>query len=561
MKNRHFFRLSFIFSLILLISSCGLDSMVSKFNTLNFTVTPTQVEVHGGNIEIELEVKIPEKYFQKTAEVDFRAMLAPSADSEAKVFFEPVKLQGEKISSNGKTIGYITGGQFTYKSTVKYIEEMADYDLFATAIATMNDNSKSLGAIKVAEGVMATATRVKDGEEPAISNHTYEKVTVLEETAVIYFTVNQSNVRYSQKSSDEIKRLKQFAKLGYETKNIEISSYASPEGTLDINEKVSDNRGESTFNYAKRLMKKLKVEGANNNDLYIKSSKGEDWGGFNKLVNSSDMKDKSKVLNIVRNQKDPQKREEAIRDMAEIYDAIEDDVLPKLRKATITLRVYEPKKTDSAIVSLACWNIDHSKLNIKEMLYAASYVNDRNCKKIIYDSIIELYPNDYRAYNNLAAMYLEEKNMNKAIDMLGKASKYNANAAEVNENKGIIAAIEGDYDKAASLYSSSNASDINKGILAIKTGDYSSATAKLKGNGFNATLAKLMNGTPVTTTDNTAEGNYLNAIVNARTGNYNMCVDYLSKAIELNANYKNEAVKDFEFKNLKDKAEFQALVN
>ena len=33
--------------------------------------------------------------------------------------------------------------------------------------------------------------------------------------------------------------------------------------------------------------------------------------------------------------------------------------------------------------------------------------------------------------------------MNKAIDMLGKASKYNTNAPEVNENKGIIAALEG----------------------------------------------------------------------------------------------------------------------
>ena len=559
MKNRHFLRLPLIFSLILLISSCGLDSMVSKFNTLNFTVTPTQVEVHGGNIEIELEVKIPEKYFQKTAEADFRAMLAPSADSEAKVFFESVKLQGEKISSNGKTIGYITGGKFTYKSIVKYSEEMADYDLFATAIATINDNSKSLGAIKVAEGVMATSTRVKDSEEPAISNHTYEKVTVLEETAVIYFTVNQSNVRYSQKSSDEIKRMKEFAKLGYETKNIEISSYASPEGTLDINEKVSDNRGESTFKYAKRLMKKLKVQGANNNDLYIKSSKGEDWGGFNKLVNSSDMKDKNKVLNIVRNQKDPQKREEAIRDMAEIYDAIEDDVLPKLRKATITLRVYEPKKTEEDIVSLA--TADPTQLDIKEMLYAASLIEDNSIKKTIYNTVSKSFPNDYRAYNNLAGIYIKEKNMNKAIDMLGKASKYNANAPEVNENKGIIAALEGDYNKAASLYSSSNASDINKGILAIKTGDYSSATAKLKGNGYNATLAKLMNGNPVATTDNTAEGNYLNAIVNARTGNYDKCIDYLSKAIQMNANYKNEAVKDFEFKNVKDNADFQALVN
>ncbi len=559
MKNRHFFSLPLVFSLILLTSSCGLDSMVSKFNTLNFTVTPTQVEVHGGNIDIELEVKIPEKYFQKTAEADFRAMLASSADSEAKVFFDPVKLQGEKISSNGKTIGYITGGQFTYKSTLKYSEEMADYNLFVTAIATMNDKSKSLGAVKVAEGVMATATRVKDMEEPAISNHTYEKVTVLEETAVIYFTVNQSNVRYSQKSSDEIKRLKEFAKLGYETKNIEISSYASPEGTLDVNDKVSDSRSESTFNYAKRLMKKLKVEGANNNELYIKSSKGEDWGGFNKLINSSDMKDKSKVLNIVRNQKDPQKREEAIRDMAEIYDAIEDDVLPKLRKATITLRVFEPKKTEEDIVSLAIEN--PSQLDIKEMLYAASLIEDNSIKKTIYNTVSKSFPNDYRAYNNLAGIYIKEKNINKAIDMLGKASKYNTNAPEVNENKGIIAALEGDYDKAASLYSSSNASNINKGILAIKSGDYSSATTKLKGNGFNATLAKLMNGNPVATTDNTADGNYLNAIVNARIGNYQKCVDYLSKAIQMNVNYKNEAAKDFEFKKLKDNDDFKALVN
>ena len=558
MKNRHFFRLPLIFSLLLLFSSCGLDSMVSKFNTLNYTVTPTQVEVHGGNIDIELEVKIPEKYFQKTAEAEFRAMLAESANSENKVFFESVKLQGEKVSSNGKTIGYVTGGSFTYKGTVKYTADMADYDLFATATATMKDNSKNLGAMKVAEGVMATATRVMNSEVPAVSDHSYEKVTVLEETAVIYFTVNQSNVRYSQKSSDEIKRLKEFAKLGYETKNIEISSYASPEGSLDINDKVSDNRANSTFSYAKRLMKNLKVNGAKNNDLYIQSSKGEDWAGFNSLVNSSEMKDKSKVLNIVRNQKDPQKREESIRDMAEIYDAIEDDVLPKLRKATITLRAFEPKKTDEEIATLVI--SDPSQLDIKEMLYAASLINDKSIKKTVYNTVSKRFPNDYRAYNNMAGIYLQEKNINKAKDMLGKASKYNSNAPEVKENQGIIAAIEGQYDNASSLYNSSNASEVNKGILAIRTGDYSSATSKLQGNDYNGSLAKLMNGNPVATTDNTAAGNYLNAIVNARTGNNEKCLEHLSKAIQMNANFKNEAAKDFEFRSMRDNANFQSLI-
>ena len=46
-------------------------------------------------------------------------------------------------------------------------------------------------------------------------------------------------------------------------------------------------------------------------------------GGFNKLANSSNMKDKVK-FKIVETKRSS--KEESIRDMAEIYDAIEDDV-------------------------------------------------------------------------------------------------------------------------------------------------------------------------------------------------------------------------------------------
>ena len=558
MKKTNFFKFSIVFAVLLLLSSCGLDLMVSKFNTLEYTVTPTQVEVHGGVIDIELDVNIPKKYFQKSASAEFRPMLAESTDSDNKVFFEPVKLQGEKVSSNGKTIGYVTGGKFTYKGSVEYTEDMFAYDLFATATASMNDNSKYLGSLKIADGIMATATRVKNNEEPKFADHTYEKETILEETAVIYFTVNNSTVRYSQKSSDEVKRLKEFAKQGFKTKNIEISSYASPEGSLDINDKVSGNRAKSTFSYAKRLMKDLKVDGAKNDDLYINSSKGEDWNGFNNLVNSSDLKDKSKVLNIVRNQKDPQKREEAIRDMAEIYDAIEDDVLPKLRKATITLRVYEPKKTDEEIASLAI--SDPSKLDMKEMLFAATLINDNSIKKTIYKATTSAYPNDYRAYNNLLCLNIIEKDFNKAKMNLGKSEKLGGNAKEISENKGILAAISGDLDGANSLYSKSGASDLNKGILAIKMGNYASASSKLKGNGYNATLARILNGNNATTSDKTADGYYLNAISNTRSADFDKAVQNLSQAISLDANLSKEAAKDVEFIKLKDNLEFQSLV-
>ena len=104
------------------------------------------------------------------------------------------------------------------------------------------------------------------------------------------------------------------------------------------------------------------------------------------------------------------KKEEAIRDMAEIYDALEDNVLPKLRKATITLRAYEPKKTDEEIATLALDN--PAELDNKELLYAAELTDDKQTKMAIYTTASTQFPNDYRAFNNIAALHLSDNDMN-----------------------------------------------------------------------------------------------------------------------------------------------------
>ncbi len=539
MKKRKNMKLPLVVVIALVLNSCGLSSMISKFDSIDYTVTPTQVEVHGGKIAIELDVTVPEKYFNKSASMSFTPKLVWE---EGEAAFKSITLQGEKISINGITIGYITGGKFGYSDVINYSSEMLNADLFATATATINDNTKSLGTEKIAEGVMATATRVINNEVPAIANHNYEHETILEEKATIYFSVNQSNIRYSQKSSDDMKRLKEFAKLGYKTHSIEISSFASPEGTLDVNDKVSDNRAKSTFNYAKQLLRNLKVDGARNNELYIQSSQGEDWSGFNSLVKASQMKDKSKVLNIVRSQNDPQKREEAIRDMAEIYDALEDDVLPKLRKATITLRAFEPKKTDEEISALAIEN--PVELDNNELLFAAELTND---DMTIYTTATTQFPKDYRSFNNIAAIHLNNGNVAEAKKWLTKANTISANEGPVLENYGIIAAWEGNIDKAQTLYDQGNASDFNQGILDIRQGDYKGAVKKLNGNSYNATLAKIMSGNNVITTTTSASAHYLNAVSSARSGNNELALEYLNKAFKLDANLKSEAKKDIEF--------------
>ena len=539
MKKRKNIKLSLIVVIALVLNSCGLSSMISKFESIDYSITPTQVEVHGGKIAIELDVTVPEKYFNKSAVMSFTPKLVWE---EGEAAFKSITLQGEKISRNGITIGYITGGKFSFSDVINYSSDMLNADLFATATATINDNTKSLGTKKIAEGVMATATRVINNEVPAIAAHNYERETILEETATIYFSVNQSNIRYSEKSSKDMKRLKEFAKLGYKTHSIEISSFASPEGSLDVNDKVSDSRAKSTFNYAKQLLRNLKVDGARNNELYVQSSKGEDWGGFNSLVKASKMKDKSKVLNIVRSQNDPQKREEAIRDMAEIYDALEDDVLPKLRKATITLRAFEPKKTDEEISALAIEN--PAELDNNELLFAAELTDE---DMTIYTRATTQFPKDYRSFNNIAALHIKNGNVEEAKKWLTKANTISANEGPVLENYGIIAAWEGNIDKAQTLYDQGNASAFNQGILDIRQGDYKGAVKRLNGNSYNATLAKIMSGNNVVTTTTSASAHYLNAVSSARSGKNELALEYLNKAFQLDPNLKSEAKKDIEF--------------
>ena len=534
-----------VLSIALLLSGCGLTSMMSKFNTIQYTVTPSNLEVHGGEVDVNIEAVIPEKYFNKKAKVVITPMLN-NYDNGGIQELKSITLQGEEVSANGTTIGYATGGKVTYNDKVKWNKNINGYLLIKGNFSIGDKEAKELILENsISQGFMITATRTSNDEIPKIANHTYEKETILEETATIYFSVNQSNVRYSQKSSEDMKRLKEFAKLGYKTHSIEIMSYASPEGSLDINDKVSDNRSNSTFKYTKQLLRNLKVDGARDNNLYTQSSKGEDWNGFNNLVKTSKMQDKSKVLNIVRNQKDPQKREEAIRDMAEIYDALENDVLPKLRKATITLRAYEPKKTDEEIFNLSSEN--PIELDKKELLYAATLTEDKATKMKIYTTATMQFSNDYRGFNNIAALHLKDGDRTNAKTWLDKANAISSNEKAVLENYGIIASQEGNIDKAQTLYNQSNANEINQGILDIKQGDYKSAVNKLKGNGYNATLAKIMNGNNATTTNNSAKGHYLNAVSAARNGNKDLAIQNLNKAFELDNNMKDMAKEDIEF--------------
>ena len=538
------------------LSSCGLENMASKYETVSLNTTPKTLETHAGEIAISLDASFPRNYFAKKATIDFTPVLVYNGGETA---FKTITVQGEEATGGVTTIFNATGGSFEYQDVISYSDEMQNSTLELRATAKIKDKKKILGPKNIANGVITTSKRVQNNEDIANKNHGYEHETILEETATIYFLVNQSNIRTTEKSKDDVKKLKEFAKNNYKTHSIEIISYASPEGTVDANDNISENRMKSTRKYTKSLLRSLKVDGANNDELYTETSVGEDWKGFEKLVRNSKIKDKRRINNIVNSIEDVDVREQQIRDLAETYDAIENDVLPQLRKATIVIRSYEPKKTDKEIAALSTTSPE--KLDVNELLFSATLTKNEMTQISIYNKVVELF-NDWRGYNNIACIYLDKGDLKQSKIFLEKSAQLAKNKKnDILINQGIIAARKGDLKTAQKLYNQGNASEKNQAILNIRKGEYEKAARFFKNKkSHNAALAQLMNGiNTANCNEKTAACHYLNAISAARTNKNDSAIINLKKAINADASYKNEAAKDLEFINLRSNETFIAL--
>ena len=260
--------------------------------------------------------------------------------------------------------------------------------------------------------------------------------------------------------------------------------------------------------------------------------------------------------------------------MAEVYDAVDKDILPFLRKAEITIKSYLPKKTREDIVLLSTTN--PSELTVEELLYSATLEENLKHGKFIdiYGKVIELHE-DWRAYNNLAAMlYIPTilQSPGGSSDELLKASKElleKANSLlpigteqdEININLGILASLQGNLDLAEEFFNKGNASNHNKATLSLRQGNYRSASRYYRGqNTYNAALVNILNGDYNSIcTENTAACYYLNAIAGARAGNESILFTNLEKAISKDDSYKVEVTRDLEFVNFREHEKFISL--
>jgi len=551
-----------------------LNNMTKRAEEVTYSVTPNPLELHGDSIEVNISGAIPPKFFNKKVSVDITPVLSYG---EAETSLDKITLVGEDSEVDGQKIPYEKGGNFSYNDKIAYQDGMQVSILNAAAVGKYKGKEKAFDPRQIATGTIITPKWAMDDDMAIIGADKFTKVTPMNMPAVINYLVNSSNVRSSEFSDEDMKKLKAWAKEMsnnpmFVFKGTDVVAYASPEGEISLNANLADDRAKSGANAIKGMLRGNRVKAASDDAFYNKTGKGEDWDGFKKAMQASNIKDKDLILRVLEMYEDNTKREEEIRNLAATFKVIEDEILPNLRRSEVTVKGEMTSFSDEKIKEFSKSNPD--TLSNEELLYAATMYEDMDQKIMIYQTYSKLHPKDWRGPNNVGYVYFMQNKMTEAKAEFDKANSIAPNNPVINNNLGVYERANGNDEKAMEYYNNASGAGEevgnNIGYLMMRKGDYTAATSNYGGvKSFNAALAQTLNKdypTALKTIDaspaaDKAEGYYLKAVIGARMSDQNMVVTNLKNATAKDASLKAIAKEDAEFREYKDNAEFQAAVN
>ena len=374
--------------------------------------------------------------------------------------------------------------------------------------------------IKIADGANTTYMLADCNGSYHYMADGYQEVIPETAEAQIMYLINSSDVRNSELKSNDVKDFQEALKAlanddRREIKGTEIVAYASPDGPEALNNKLSANREKSASKAFDKITKKLNAGEVSSRTI------GEDWEGFQELVNNSNIEDKELILRVLSMYSDPNVREREIKNMSSVYSALKTNILPQLRRARFITNVEYTNYTAEELADLVENNID--VLDEPALLRAAANAKDIDAKIAIYKKAVDKYGTDKAKYN----LY--------------------------NNVMGVLAMRDGKLDEAANWFSkvSCKHGKINQGTIDIFKGRYNDAATKLAGSGtHNETIAYILTNqldkASETIKGNCPYCNYKKAIIAARKGDvnaYNAAMEIVKK----NEKLAERASKDVEF--------------
>ena len=550
--------------------------MAQNRDDVKLTVTPEILTLNNGTVAADINVTFPEEYFNKKAVIKVTPVIVFEGGEVAGT---PKYYQGSKVDDNYTVVDNVSGGHFTQHVEFPYDARMDQCALQLRAeikcpsgackeftLVNLNDGAiptkeqaeilagddaaakaalaKEFG-LTVAYGLNTLQKDLKYGDimEPMASN--YKRViTVVDKTDLLY-AISSSVVTKKNERKADLGEFKNNVDKNLEndraTQHIAVKGYASPDGPEKFNDKLSKARSESGKKVVAKLLKKtgLDVDAA---------AYGEDWEGFKELVEKSNIKDKNLILQVLSLYNSPAQRESEIKNMTSVFNELKSDILPELRRSQIVNSTDLQGKTDAEIMA-AYRNGD--RLTAEEYLYAAeALANGADEQVAILTAAAKKY-NDARIYNNLGIAQTKAGQKAEALKSFEKAAKLDS-SKDLNKNLLLANLANGNTDEAKKYAQSADAEA--KAALAAAQGDYKAASNTLEG--YNAAVASVMNNDltaakKAIAKDNSADADYLRAVIAAKEGDLNTANAQLKSAVSKNPALAEKAAKDVNLKALR----------
>jgi tetratricopeptide (TPR) repeat protein len=525
------------------VSCASVEKMAQMAENVKVTCDPGVLEAANDAVDAVISVTYPADYFNPKAILEVTPVLVYEGGESA---MKPFIYQGEKVKDNYKVVSS-DGQTVTERVHFDYVPGMEKSYLELRGVAHKGEKYVTLPAKKVADGVNTTYMLVKRDGFVSPKADAYQDIITSTAEGQIKYLVNSADVRNSELKGKSVKDfLAAIDQINADERTTitgtEILAYASPEGPERKNNELADKRSASANKALKEMGKKHDIAAAEVKSL------GEDWEGFQQLVQESNIEDKELILRVLSMYSDPAVRENEIRNMSQVFTALKGEVLPELRRARLIANVEYQNYTSDELLKLLNDNSD--VLDEEALLRTATLVKDNGQKEEIYKRAVSKFGSE-RAQFNLANLYLGEGKLAKAEEALAKV---HSSDGDVLNAQGVIALRKDDLATAANLFRKANTPDAKKnlGIVQILTGDYEAAAktlADVDGCCHNTVLAYILTDqldkAAKTVSCKDQKVTYLKAIIAARKGDAAGVRENLGNIT--NADLLARAKKDVEF--------------
>ena len=335
--------------------------------------------------------------------------------------------------------------QIAYLRSITYDKKLVDYKVL------INEDLCGCGDLKNQDRTLITTIDNLGAWMPALAfvkpAAEARKQRAEKGEAYLSFRVNKTDIVVDLfDNSRELAKITKTIDLVREDKNVQITGinihgFASPDGPYANNERLARERAASLKNYVANLY-------PINAKLFSSNSTPEDWDGFRRKVQQSNLANKEEIIKISNSSLAPDDKDKRIRQLyPHDYAVIMSDIYPRLRHSDYTVSyTVRPFSVEEAKQIL---KTRPQQLSLQEMFLVAQTMEPGSAEfNEVFDIAVRMFPDDPTANLNAACADLQRRDIASAEKHLQKAD----NSAAALNARGALAVMKKDYQLARQLF-------------------------------------------------------------------------------------------------------------